>query len=78
MCFSKTGRIETQEPVRFDNEELKKNKENPFQVCPKIGRISILFEPTIRLSQIDFSKEKCYNIIPQVEEGLKYDLCLYL
>lgn len=78
MCFSKTGRIETQEPVRFDNEELKKNKENPFQVCPKIGRISILFEPTIRLSQIDFSKEKCYNIIPQVEEGLKDDLCLYL
>ncbi len=78
MCFSKIGRIETQEPVRFDNEELKKNKENPFRVCPKIGRISILFEPTKKLYQVDFSNEKCYNIIPQVEEGLKDGLCLYL
>jgi len=77
MCFSKSGKIETQEPVRFDNEDLRKNEENPFQVCPKIGKISISFEPTKKESQIDFFKEKCYNITPQVEKGLKDGLCLY-
>jgi hypothetical protein len=77
MCFLKIGKIETQESVRFDNQDLKKNKENPFQVCPKIGRISIKWEPTKKESQIDFSKEKCYDIIPQVEEGLKVSLCSY-
>jgi hypothetical protein len=77
MCFLKSGKIETQEPVRFDNEDLIKNKENPFQVCPKIGRISISFEPTKMESQIDFSKKKCYNIIPEVEKAIKDGLCSY-
>jgi hypothetical protein len=77
MCFLKIGKIETQESVRFDNQDLKKNKENPFQVCPKRGRFSIKWEPTKKESQIDFFKEKCYNIIPQVEEGLKVGLCSY-
>jgi hypothetical protein len=77
MCFLKIGKIETQESVRFDNQDLKKNKENPFQVCPKIGRISIKWETTKKESQIDFSKEKCYEIIPEVEEELKVGLCLY-
>ena len=77
MCFLKIGKIETQESVRFDNEDLKKNKENPFQVCPKIGRIYIKWEPTKKESQIDFFKEKCYEIIPKVEEELKVGLCLY-
>jgi hypothetical protein len=77
MCFLKIGKIETQESVRFDNQDLKKNKENPFQVCPKIGKIYIKWEPTKKESQIDFSKEKCYEIIPEVEEELKVGLCLY-
>jgi hypothetical protein len=77
MCFLKIGKIETQESVRFDNQDLKKNKENPFQVCPKIGKISIKWEPTKKESQIDFFKEKCYEIIPEVEEGLKVGLCSY-
>ena len=77
MCFLKIGKIETQESVRFDNQDLKKNKENPFQVCPKIGRIYIKWEPTKKESQIDFSKEKCYEIIPKLEEELKVGLCLY-
>ena len=77
MCFLKSGKIETQEPVRFDNEDLIKNKENPFQVCPKRGKISIKWETAKKESQIDFSKEKCYEIIPKVEEELKVGLCLY-
>jgi hypothetical protein len=77
MCFLKIGKIETYESVRFDNEDLKKNKENPFQVCPKIGKISIKWEPTKKESQIDFFKEKCYEIIPKVEEELKVGLCSY-